>query len=422
MNISVKVETPQAGSSSFTAIASKSMAHRFLLANALTRLCGGEGAELLISTTSRDIEATRDCVSELLAPEVEGRRARFLCQESGSTFRFLLPIVGALGRRGCFVLEGRLKDRPLSPLYEEMTAHGCILSPQGTPQFLVDGRMTGGVYTIAGDISSQYITGLLFALPLAREDSEIHITGKLESRDYVEMTLKVLEAAGIQIRRTDYGFSVPGGQKYALSGQIRVEGDWSNAAVFLALGALTKGGVTCTNLDIDSAQGDKRILDVLRSFGATVTVDAQAQSVTVRQETGLRGIDLDVSDIPDLVPVMSVVAAGAHGVTHFTNASRLKLKESDRLVSVTQAITALGGQASQDGESLTVWGDGTLAGGTVCSENDHRIVMLGALAAFISSGAVCIEDAGAIAKSFPTFFDELKEGGALYGIDIREQD
>lgn len=129
-----------------------------------------------------------------------------------------------------------------------------------------------------------------------------------------------------------------------------------------------------------------------------------------------------VLDDPDLVPVMAVVAAGAHGVTHFTNASRLKIKESDRLVSVTQAITALGGQASQDGESLTVWGDGTLAGGTVCSENDHRIVMLGALAAFICSGAVCIEDAGAIAKSFPTFFDELKEGGALYGIDIREQD
>ena len=196
MNISVKVETPQAGSSSFTAIASKSMAHRFLLANALTRLCGGEGAELLISTTSRDIEATRDCVSELLAPEIEGRRARFLCQESGSTFRFLLPIVGALGRRGCFVLEGRLKDRPLSPLYEEMTAHGCILSPQGTPQFLLDGRMTGGIYTIAGDVSSQYITGLLFALPLAREDSEIHIIGKLESRDYVEMTLAVLKRAG----------------------------------------------------------------------------------------------------------------------------------------------------------------------------------------------------------------------------------
>ena len=422
MNISVKVETPQAGVACYTAIASKSMAHRFLLANALTRLCKNEGADLIISTTSKDIEATRDCVSELLAPETEGRRARFLCQESGSTFRFLLPIVGALGRRGCFVLEGRLKDRPLSPLYEEMTAHGCILSEQGTPLFLIDGKLSGGVYTIAGNVSSQYITGLLFALPLVEQDSEIHITGKLESRDYVEMTLKVLEAAGITIRRTEYGFAVPGGQKYALSRQIRVEGDWSNAAVYLALGALTKGGVTCKNLDADSAQGDKRILDVLRKFGATVTVDAQAQSVTVRQNAPLKGIDLDVSDIPDLVPVMAVVAAGAHGVTHFTNASRLKIKESDRLVSVTQAITALGGQASQDGESLTVWGDGTLAGGTVCSENDHRIIMLGALAAFICSGAVCIEDAGAIAKSFPTFFDELKEGGALYGIDIREQD
>ena len=394
MNISVKVETPQAGATCYTAIASKSMAHRFLLANALTRLCNNEGADLIISTTSKDIEATRDCVSELLAPEVEGRRARFLCQESGSTFRFLLPIVGALGRRGCFVLEGRLKDRPLSPLYEEMTAHGCILSEQGTPLFLIDGKLSGGVYTIAGTVSSQYITGLLFALPLVEQDSEIHITGKLESRDYVEMTLKVLEAAGITIRRTEYGFAVPGGQKYALSGQIRVEGDWSNAAVYLALGALTKGGVTCKNLDAGSAQGDKRILDVLRKFGATVTVDAQAQSVTVH-------------------------AAGAHGVTHFTNASRLKLKESDRLLSVTQAITALGGKASQDGESLTVWGDGTLAGGTVCSENDHRIVMLGALAAFISSGAVCIEDAGASAKSFPTFFEDLVEGGDCYGIDIR---
>ncbi len=422
MNIRVKVENPNAGHSRFTAIASKSMAHRFLLADALTRLCKNEGAELLISTTSKDIEATRDCVSALLAPEVEGRRARFLCQESGSTFRFLLPIVGALGRKGCFVLEGRLKDRPLSPLYEEMTAHGCILSEQGTPLFLIDGKLSGGVYTIAGNVSSQYITGLLFALPLVEGDSEIHITGKLESADYVEMTLKVLETAGIQIRRTDYGFAVPGNQKYALSGQVVVEGDWSNAAVYLAMGALTEGGVTCTNLNLDSAQGDKRILDVLRSFGATVAVDAQAQSVTVRQDEKLHGIDLDVSDIPDLVPVMAVVAAGAHGVTHFTNASRLKLKESDRLASVTDAIRALGGQASQDGETLTVLGSGQLSGGTVRSENDHRIVMLGALAAFISSGEVCIEDAGAIAKSFPSFFDELKEGGACYGIDIRKQD
>jgi len=422
MNVLVKVANPGAGAACFTAIASKSMAHRFLLANALTRLCGNDGADLLISTTSKDIEATRDCVSELLAPETEGRRARFLCRESGSTFRFLLPIVGALGRKGCFVLEGRLKDRPLSPLYEEMTAHGCILSEQGTPLFLVDGKLSGGVYTIAGNVSSQYITGLLFALPLLTKDSEIHITGKLESADYVEMTLAVLKAAGIVIRRTEYGFFVPGGQKYALSGQIRVEGDWSNAAVFLALGALTKGGVTCKNIDSNSPQGDKRILEVLRKFGAEILEDSENKTVTVRQDGPLQGIELDVSNIPDLVPVLAVVAAGAHGVTHFTNASRLKLKESDRLVSVTQAITSLGGKASQDGENLTVWGDGTLAGGTVCSENDHRIVMLGALAAFISSGAVCIEDAGAIAKSFPTFFDELKEGGALYGIDIRQQD
>ena len=216
------------------------------------------------------------------------------------------------------MMHARLPQRPLSPLYEELIAHGCMLSPQGSNPLQVSGKLTGGTFKIAGNVSSQFITGLLFALPLLAEDSRIDITGKLESRPYVDITLQVLKMFGIEIEEKSDGFHVAGHQRYTSPKQAVVEGDWSNAAPWLALGAVQKQPVTVTGLRADSAQGDKALVHILRRFGATV--DEDADSITVRTAK-LHGIDIGVRDIPDLVPIIACIALTAEGETRILNAS-----------------------------------------------------------------------------------------------------
>ena len=401
------------------AIPSKSQAHRALICAALsdrpTRIeCGGE---------SEDITATAACLAALGA-EIRKEDWGFCvsplprifapavlpCGESGSTFRFMLPIVCALGRSVSFMPKGRLPERPLSPLYEELVRSGCELSPQGSVPFYASGQLSPGQYTLDAGVSSQFISGLLFALPLLDGDSELLLNGHIESFPYIELTLAMLDAFGIKTTFSGAMFSIPGRQEYHSPGTVRIEGDWSNAAFWLGAGAVSTGSVTCTGLDLQSAQGDREILDILRRFGAQV--EADNTSVTVSGGK-LRGIEIDARNIPDLVPIMAVVASLAEGVTVIKNAGRLRGKESDRLAAVSGVLNGLGADVSETKDGLLIRGGSTPTGGEAPSWGDHRIAMAAAVAATVCSMPVDIKGAEAVRKSYPEFFNDLVSLGGI---------
>lgn len=383
-------------------IPSKSDAHRALICAALSK----NPCQVICEATSKDIEATKACLQALR----EGSR-EMPCGESGSTLRFLLPVMGALGYSAAFLPEGRLPERPLSPLYEEMERHGCKMSPQGSVPFLIEGQLLPGTYRIPGNVSSQYISGLLFALPLLEGESRIAIEGELESAAYVEMTLKVLNDFGIVIHRTDVGFHVPGGQSYMGPEQYQVEGDWSNGCFWLVAGALSEEGIAVGGLSIESLQGDKRILDLLTEMGAEVELDGD--EITVRGGS-LKGIEIDAAQIPDMVPILAVAALAAEGTTIIKNAGRLRIKESDRLATVTQVLSGLGGQIQELPDGLMIEGGKLLQGGTADAHNDHRIAMMAAIASRLCEEKVYLRGSDAVQKSYPDFFQVLEEAG-LHG-------
>lgn len=402
--------------------ASKSQAHRLLICAAL----GDRETVIECGGTSADIEATARCLAALGAGISRDEAGRFhvkpvrsvpdgicelRCGESGSTLRFLLPAAGALGARAVFRMEGRLPERPLSPLDEVLTEHGMTIRQDGANLFC-EGSLTPGRYEIGGGVSSQYISGLLMALPRLDGDSRLEVTGKLESAGYVAMTEAALRLAGIRFDRTGQSSFIPGGQRCSLPETCRVEGDWSNAAFFLCMGALSHEGVTVYGLDPASPQGDRAVLDILRRFGACVSENGGAVKV---KRAPMRGIEIDAAPIPDLIPVLSVVAAAAGGETHIINAGRLRLKESDRLKSTARLLRDLGGSVEELESGLIINGGRTLAGGTAETFRDHRIAMSAAVAACICAGSVTVTDSGCVAKSYPRFWDDLGQlhGGAL---------
>ena len=377
---------PQKLQGTVTAIPSKSQAHRFLICAAFS----DAETVLLCPETNRDIEATADCLRSLgasITRTADGYRilpvqklpesASLNCCESGSTLRFMLPIVGALGVDALFQMEGRLPARPLSPLWEEMERMGCKLSRPTESTIRCEGKLKAGTYSINGSISSQFITGLLFALSLIDGESSLEITGKLESKPYVHMTRAAMEL-----------FHAP---DYRTPGQIQVEGDWSNGAFFLAAKALGSN-VEVMNLNPQSTQGDRAAAELLSSLAAYCCIDA--------------------ADIPDLIPILAVVAAQNQGAL-FTNIQRLRLKESDRVATVIEMIQSLGGSAEATDDTLTVYGTG-LTGGTVNSHNDHRIAMAAAIAATVCTRPVTILGADAVSKSYPAFWKEYRKLGGNY--------
>ena len=323
--------------------------------------------------------------------------------------RFLLPVAGALGIRATFTGRGKLAERPLSPLYEEMGAHGVKLSAQGRFPLTAEGQLTPGIYTMAGNVSSQFFTGLLMALPMLAGDSEIRILGTLESASYVEMTLETLERFGIRIERRERGFFIPGAQRYRSPGCLTIEGDWSGAAFWLAAGALSKEGVACGGLNTASAQGDRAMLGLMKAFGA----ETAQEGGLIRVSRGkLRGLEIDAGDIPDLVPALATVAAFAEGETVITRIARLRLKESDRVESVLAMIRGLGGRAEATENEMRIAGGG-LEGGVADVFGDHRIAMAAAIAGSAAKGPVEIIGAEAVAKSYPGFFEVFQAlGGA----------
>ena len=386
-------------------IPSKSDAHRALICSALSET----PCEIVCSASSEDIEATKACLAALQ----EGRR-EMRCKESGSTLRFLLPVMGALGYGADFYPEGRLPERPLSPLYEELTAHGCRLSSKGSVPFTIEGQLRPGDYRIPGNVSSQYVSGRLFALPLLEGDSRICIEGALESRGYVDMTRETLKAFGIVTREEDFGYTVFGGQKYRGPEIYTVEGDWSSACFWLAAGAFLQAGICVRGISAASLQGDKEIVPLLRRFGAKTEMK---ENCTVVKKGELKGITIDASQIPDMVPVLSVLACGARGTTEIRRAERLRIKESDRLAAICQVLNGLGADIEELPDGLVIHGTGTLKGGEASSWGDHRIAMMSAVASLICGGKVILKGSEAVRKSYPDFFRVMEEAGLAGNIE-----
>ena len=412
-------------------IASKSAAHRLLIAAALS----DRPTDILCEELSQDIEATAGALNALGASiSYEKDSGKFhvipikrngsaseddleLCTldvgESGSTLRFLLPVICALGRKAKIVMHGRLPERPLSPLWEELERHGSKLTRLPDGAVMTFGKLKGGEFTIAANVSSQFISGLLFAIPLLKEASRIRLTGAVESKGYILMTIRALEQFGIRtfweedILRPaladtrehpgggDTAVNDPeadSGLSYRSPGDLKVEGDWSNAAFWEVAGMLTNGELVCTGLDEDSLQGDRAIRRLKKEIAAGDCI-------------------VDARDVPDLVPVMSVLAALSPGTTVFTHAERLRIKESDRIRATVDMLKSLGADASETKDGLIVRGKKRLPGGTVDSCNDHRIAMSAAVASIVCEGEVRILKAEAVRKSYPGFFEDFKKLG-----------
>lgn len=413
---------------------SKSLAHRYLIIEALA----GEAGKVVCHNKSNDIEATINCLRELgLRKPVESPlisdNIRILdCAESGTTYRFMLPIAAALGINSLFVLHKSLVDRPMDPLLKALKAHGVrseiredntnLSGYEKVSRVLVTGKLTGGSFILPGNISSQFISGLLLALPLLDVNSTLIVEGHLESTSYVAMTIAVMRQAGIKITaekgsgRIGYTFKVPGNQHYHFEEEkIGIEKDWSNAAYFLVAGAIGKSPITCLDLNLESIQGDKRILNILRAFGADVSI--HGRNVTVNGGI-LKGINIDARDIPDLIPVVALLACAATGVTKIINIQRLRFKESDRRSTIAKALQALGAEINVTEDTMLIKGLGipgnidnflVLKGGNANSYGDHRIAMMAAVAACISKNPVQLSNADAVAKSYPDFFDDFSK-------------
>lgn len=412
MNLTLHYPSPRG---TVSAPPSKSHAHRLLICAALS----DKPCLIRCARTNDDIDATVRCLTALGAGityangvftvnpiEKIPDHAVLDCGESGSTLRFMLPVTAALGANAEFVLHGRLPNRPLSPLYEIMEEHGVKMSPQGSNPFRISGKMTGGNFTFDGGVSSQFTTGLLLALPLTDGKSRIRLTGKIESRPYIDLTLATIRQFGVNAEDLGTEFVLPQSRFTSPDGDVSVECDWSSAAFMLCLGALSEEGITVTGLNPHTAQGDSAIVNILTAFGADCTRNGGAFTV---KKNSLHAITLDAAEIPDLIPVVSVLAAAAEGTTVIENCGRLRLKESDRMETIRAAITSIGGDCVLEDDRIIINGRKILTGGTVSSFGDHRIAMSAAVASFLCETPVTIEGAECSAKSYPTFFSELEK-------------
>ena len=403
--------------------ASKSQAHRMLICAALSKA----PSRLVLDGFSADIKATVQCLEALGARCEETAnglsvtpvgvcpaQARLDVGESGSTLRFLLPVLGALGIRAEIQMHGRLPERPLSPLWEVLEAHGMQLRQDGAVLH-TDGQLCAGDYSLPGNVSSQFISGLLFALPLLPGDSTLHLIPPVESRSYIDMTRAVQAAFGVHSRWLDETtLLLPGGQQYHPC-DYNVEGDYSQAAFPAVLGAVC-GGVTITGLAPDTLQGDAAILDILRRCGAVFT--RTGDSVTFAKAP-LHGVDIDLADCPDLGPVLMVLGLLCEGTTVIRNAERLRLKESDRIAAMEAELRACGGVLESDGGTITVHGCAGLLHAPAAplhGHNDHRVVMSLAVLAAAAALPLTVDDAEAIQKSWPGFFADA----APLGVEVED--
>lgn len=413
---SVLIGTVQAPSS-------KSVAHRTMICAALSR------SKCYIKNVSQsdDMDATIGCLealgakfnrtgstlyldaSEFVSTD-DTRHFTLNCKESGTTLRVMIPICAALGLNVTFVGEGRLPSRPLDEYLSILPSHGvsCTIGDNYLP-LTISGKLCGDTFEVSPKISSQYVTGLLLALSLMKNDTTLKLKSALVGGQYVDITTCVMSKFGVCAEKGENLYSIKGNQSYIAKDSycdenvgINVEGDWSQAAFFLCAGAIN-GDITVTNLDINSYQGDKAILDILRSFGADFEVNDNSVHIV---KSKLKGAEINALDTPDLVPVVAALSSYAVGDTKISGVHRLKFKESDRLLSTSEMIKSLGGEASYTDDCMTVKGQGYLTGGTVRAYNDHRIVMSASVAGLNCDSDTVIEDAHAVNKSYTDFFDD----------------
>ncbi len=395
---------------------SKSFSHRMLIAAALA----GGVSEISNISASEDIDATVGALAALGAKifregntytvmgiKTPAASAVIDCRESGSTMRFIIPIAAALGCSCEFRGKGKLPERPITPYIRELGKNGAVITKtEGVMPFVMNGTLKGGDYVLEGDISSQFITGLLFALPLCSGNSVIRLASKLESKPYADMTVEALSRFGITIDESEDKDGLPvyrirGGQKYR-SADVSVEGDYSQAAFYFAANALGSE-IKVDNLSEKSVQGDKKILDIIGGI-----------SYNKINDSGLRRLpafSADVSDIPDLVPILAVLGCFTDGVSRITGAKRLKIKESDRLEAISSALGNIGGKITVGDDSLEIEPVDGFHGGVIDGCNDHRIVMASAIASTMADGEITITGAEAVAKSYPDFWTDFASLG-----------
>lgn len=395
--------TPSRLKGRLTVPSSKSISHRALICAALC-----DGTSVIKNTLEcDDTEATINALTALGATiavngaeiTVNGiknapQNAEIDCNESGSTLRFIMPIAAAFGVNASFSGKGKLPSRPITEYFTELSKNGIIFTAKEMP-YKIEGRLTGGEYRIAGNVSSQFITGLLFALPLLNGDSKIILTSPLESKPYVDITIACLDSFGVAVEETEYGYFVKGNQCYHAT-DYSVEADYSNAAFFLVANALGSD-VILENLNEKSVQGDAEIMNVVNSYNG-------------------KAFDISASQIPDLVPVLTVLASLSVGTSTIFNAERLRIKECDRLAAITDVLSTLGAKIHEYNDKLVVEGVDMLQGGTCDSYNDHRIPMSIAVAATRATQPIIIKNAECVSKSYPQFWEDYKKMGGIVDV------
>ncbi|MBR1590512.1 MAG: 3-phosphoshikimate 1-carboxyvinyltransferase [Acidaminococcaceae bacterium] len=409
---------------------SKSMGHRMCICAGLSE----SGCIVDNIAISQDIEATNRCLQGLgikvteVSSQFAGRtafqyrRQQFAggavtldCGESGSTLRFFIPLGALCNVPVTFTGRGKLVSRPLQPYYDifDRQALRYRTGENGQLPLTVAGRLQPGAYVLPGDVSSQFVSGLLFALPLLEEDSSLEILPPLESASYIDLTVSSLEQFGIEIIRTDkLHYRIPGRQRYqAPADRMQVEGDWSQAAFWLVAGAVGSDvSLECGGLSASSLQGDRAVLQILRDMGAAIT---ETDTALLVRPSRLHGCVIDAADCPDLVPVLSVAAAVAEGTTRIINAGRLRIKECDRLAAMHAELQKLGADITEEPEGLLIQGrpEG-LAGGAVADAwNDHRIAMSMAVAALACKAPVTLTGGESVGKSYPAFWNDYAAVG-----------
>lgn len=395
---------------------SKSDVHRAIICAALAK-----GISRISPVAfSEDISATIDCIKALGAKVtndgdgiiVDSReifsvdRVVLNCRESGSTVRFFIPVAAAGGVNAEFIGHGRLPKRPLDVYETLLPQHGVECVTEGGLPFEIKGNLTAGRYELTGGISSQFITGLLFALPTLSKDSVIHLTSPLQSKGYIDMTLDVMRRFGVKVECKDSDFYIKGGQKYKPC-EYKTEGDWSQAAFFLVGGAIN-GDVTVVGVRRNSYQGDKEIVSLLKRFGAEIV---QEDDYVTCRKAKLKGIEIDAAQIPDLVPILAVCGVFTQGTTRIYNAQRVRLKESDRLLAISEGLGACGANISQTSDGLITEGLDKISEGKAEGYNDHRIVMSMAIAGLRCTGDITVTDKESITKSYPDFFVDYNSLG-----------
>lgn len=381
---------------------SKSVAHRAMLCSFLAG--GGEVTPLI---NSKDMQAMQQVITS-----IKNGDNTLDCIESGNTSKFIIPVVAALGKKVTITGSGTLLKRPIGEYLRILPEHGVKCLSNNELPLSIEGKLKSGKYNVAGNVSSQYITGLLFALPILEGDSEIVLTTELQSKPYVDMTIKVISDYGVHIEETPNGYFIKGNQAYQKRDYV-VEGDWSQAAFFLAAGAIN-GDITLKGLDINGTQGDKEIVNILKHFGADIEV---SQNTIHVKKSNLNGIKINVSDIPDTVPSLAIVASFANGTTIIEGAERLRYKESDRLESVVSNLKKMGVDVKEKPDGMIIKG-GNVKGAELDGYKDHRIVMAFSVAALCAKGETVIKDAESIAKTYPQFFEDYNLlGGKANVID-----